>query len=88
MRKQPYWQYAKYANLALSLGLTMAAAIFLGYWGGNWMDKKLGTAPWLMLLGMLAGIGVGFRSILSELKALEKEVPGVKASDKEDKHKS
>ncbi|MDN5347027.1 MAG: synthase protein [Clostridia bacterium] len=87
MKKQQYWQYAKYANLAVSLGLTMAAAIFLGYWGGSWLDKKLGTAPWLMLLGMLLGVAVGFRGILSEIKALEKDLSGVKISDREDKHK-
>lgn len=77
MRKD-LWNYAKYANLAISLGITMGASIFLGFWLGNWVDRQLGTYPWLMVAGILLGVGVGFYSVLKEIGALENESEGKK----------
>lgn len=84
-KKQHYWHYARYANMAVSFGITMIAGIFLGFYGGSWLDRRFGTAPWLMLAGILAGVAVGFRSIWSELSALEKDLKT--AGTKEDNRK-
>jgi len=73
--KKDYWNYARYANFAFSFGITMAASILLGYFGGNLLDRKLGTAPFLMLAGILLGVGVSFYSLLQELYLLEKFKP-------------
>lgn len=73
-KKHSYMTYAKYANMAMSFGLTMTAGILLGFYGGRWLDGRFGTGPWLMLAGMLLGVAVGFRSIWSELMTLEKEL--------------
>jgi ATP synthase protein I len=67
-----YWKYAKYANFAMSFGITMALSLFLGYYGGNWLDQKLGTAPFGLVTGLMAGAGLAFYSMLKELKALER----------------
>ena len=58
--KENYWQYAQ-------IGLELAGAVLLGFWGGWWLDKKLGTAPWLMLGGAAAGLGGGFYMVAREL---------------------
>lgn len=70
MKKKPF-QMARYLNFAFSFGVTMAASIFLGYFGGKWLDTKLGTEPYLMLVGVLAGVAVSFYSLLQELFFLE-----------------
>ena len=67
-----YWKYAKYANFAMSFGVTMALSLFLGYYGGSWLDKKLGTEPFGLVIGLMAGVGLAFYSMLKELKALER----------------
>lgn len=41
-------------------GFTLAAAVALGALGGNWLDHKLGTAPWLLIVGFLIGTAAGF----------------------------
>ncbi|PRR69259.1 AtpZ/AtpI family protein [Neomoorella humiferrea] len=74
-KKRQYWDYARFANLAFSFGVTMTAAILLGLYGGMWLDRRLGTSPLFLVVGVLGGVGVGFRSILSELWILEKEPP-------------
>ena len=40
---------------AFSLGLELAVAMVLGVVGGRWADERLGTSPWLLLLGVAAG---------------------------------
>lgn len=40
----------------LSLGLEIAAAIFLPILLGYWLDTKFDTSPWLVLAGCLIGI--------------------------------
>jgi len=65
--------FARYANLAFSFGVTMAAALLLGFYGGRWLDRRLGTEPIFMLVGLLLGVGLAFKSLLDELDALSKE---------------
>ncbi|QGP91767.1 Putative F0F1-ATPase subunit Ca2+/Mg2+ transporter [Neomoorella glycerini] len=83
-KKRHFWDYARYANMAFSFGVTMIAGTLLGLYGGGWLDRRLGTSPLFLLAGVLLGIGVGFRSVLSELRVLEKEAPGIK-TDAQDK---
>ena len=37
-----------------AVGIEIAAAIAIGYFGGHYLDKKLGTEPWIMYAGILA----------------------------------
>jgi len=41
----------------------MVAATFIGLAMGYYLDKWLGTAPWLTLIFLLIGIVSGFRNI-------------------------
>ena len=45
--------------LASTIAVQFAASVFVGVWIGNYLDGKLGTRPWLMLAGLLTGIGAG-----------------------------
>jgi F0F1-type ATP synthase assembly protein I len=40
------------ASVGIELGLTVVVLAI----GGWWVDKKLGTTPWLMLVGCFVGI--------------------------------
>ena len=40
----------------LGIGSSMAASVLLGLGAGYWLDGKLGTRPFLFLLGGLLGI--------------------------------
>ncbi|MGQ9511629.1 AtpZ/AtpI family protein [Thermodesulfitimonas sp.] len=45
--------------LASTIAVQFAASVFVGVWIGDYLDGKLGTRPWLMLAGLLTGIGAG-----------------------------
>jgi F0F1-type ATP synthase assembly protein I len=41
----------------------MAAATFIGWLIGHWLDLQLGTDPWLMLVFVLLGVAAGFKGV-------------------------
>lgn len=53
----------KMMGQASAVGFTFVVAIILGLALGWWLDKKLGTAPWLLLSGLLLGIVAGFHNL-------------------------
>jgi F0F1-type ATP synthase assembly protein I len=42
------------------IGMTFVVAIGGGAWLGYWADQRWGTAPWLLFVGAVLGIAVGF----------------------------
>jgi F0F1-type ATP synthase assembly protein I len=49
----------------LDLGVTFVVAIGGGAWLGHWADQQWGTDPWLLLVGAILGIVVGFYHFFS-----------------------
>lgn len=46
-----------------SVGISMVAATFIGLAMGYYLDKWLGTSPWMTLIFLAFGIVAGFRNI-------------------------
>lgn len=51
----------------------LAGSVALGTLLGWWLDKKLGTGPWLLVGCALSGIGAGFYAFFKALTALGKK---------------
>jgi ATP synthase protein I len=43
-----------------AVGLMLVISTVLGYVGGYYLDRWLGTEPWLGLAGLLLGVAAGF----------------------------
>ncbi|MDR3119939.1 MAG: AtpZ/AtpI family protein, partial [Clostridiales bacterium] len=43
------------------LGLSMCACVLIGVLAGSWLDRWLGTKPWLLLLCSLIGAAAAFK---------------------------
>jgi F0F1-type ATP synthase assembly protein I len=41
---------------ATAAGTELAVTVLVGFGGGYWLDSVCGTAPWLTILGALAGM--------------------------------
>ncbi len=48
------------AGAYISSGFQFAGTIIVGLFAGSWVDGKLGTSPFLMIVGCLTGSGAGF----------------------------
>ena len=53
------------------VGLQFAASIVLFLFAGQWVDRKLGTAPWFLIIGVFFGAGAGFHSLYRKLMAAQ-----------------
>ena len=45
----------------------------MGVVGGYFLDRWLGTKPWLLMVGALVGIGLGFYGLILDLTRLGKK---------------
>ncbi len=70
-------QLYKSLGFLSSVGISLVAATFIGLAMGYYLDKWLGTSPWLTLIFLFIGIVSGFRNIYvlttQELKRQEDE---------------
>ena len=55
-----------------AVGLEVALSIAVGYLGGQWLDGKLGTAPWLGYIGLVAGVGAAIKALIRVTRAYQK----------------
>ena len=67
--KKVFNQVSRYSTVGLELGFSIAIGVLAGYY----LDRWLGTSPWLTIFLMLCGVAAGFKRIYQALKSLERE---------------
>lgn len=59
------------ASKLAGVGLQFAGVVLLFTLGGHWLDQRLGSEPWLLLIGLALGlVGGGLSLILSVQRTL------------------
>lgn len=56
-----------------AVGIALAVSTTLGFLGGHWLDGKLGTEPWLSLVGLLLGVAAGFKNLFETARRAQRE---------------
>jgi ATP synthase protein I len=62
------------------LGLAFAVCTVGGLYLGQWLDRRLGTAPWMLLIGVFVGAGGSFYSMYRKLMAAQAREEAAKAA--------
>jgi F0F1-type ATP synthase assembly protein I len=57
-----------------AVGLEIAVAIGIGYLGGQYLDRKLGTAPWFMWVGFAAGVGAAIKALVRVVRSYKRSL--------------
>ena len=57
-------------SLLTQIGITIVACIGVGIFIGWYLDRLLGTTPWLLLVFTLLGIAAAFKSIFDFAKKI------------------
>ena len=60
---------AEFAGIGVQFALTILAFVFAGIW----LDKRLDTSPWLLLICVFAGAGGGFYSMYRRVTASQRD---------------
>ncbi len=50
------------------VGITLVVATVIGLAGGYYLDRWLGTAPWLLMIGLGFRIAAGFLTLFRSVK--------------------
>lgn len=66
---------------ASSIGLEMGLSVVIGLLVGYYLDRWLGTEPWLMLLWLVFGLVAGFRGVLRAVGRAERAAKDEEATD-------
>ena len=53
-----------------TIGLAFVFALVLGFGLGNWLDKRLGTQPWLTLAGFAIGLAAGVLNVVRTMRSV------------------
>jgi ATP synthase protein I len=56
-----------------SIGMALVVATVIGLGGGYYLDRWLGTMPWLTLVGLGLGIAAGFVNLFRSVKRAERD---------------
>jgi ATP synthase protein I len=57
---------------ASAAGLELGISVAIGALFGGWLDGKLGTAPWLLIVFLIIGAIAGFRGLLRAVARAER----------------
>jgi F0F1-type ATP synthase assembly protein I len=69
----------EYAGVGLQFALTIVAFMF----AGMWLDRALGTSPWLLILFVFGGASAGFYSIYRKLMAAQRRADEARRTSRE-----
>ena len=59
----PWRSALRHSHLGIQFGLTILIFVLAGYWA----DGKLGSQPWLVLVGLGVGFGAAFYNLYREV---------------------
>ena len=65
------------------VGLQFAAAIIVFLFGGQWLDRKLGTDPWFLIIGVFTGASAAFYSMYRKLMKAQAREDAARQARKE-----
>jgi F0F1-type ATP synthase assembly protein I len=65
----------------MGLGLQFVIVILVCLYAGMWLDRKLGTAPWMLVLGVVVGASAGFYSMYHVMADEDRKTRGVRRKD-------
>jgi len=71
----PYVRKGRSAYNALnasSVGLELGISVAIGLLAGYYLDKWLGTTPWMLLLWLLIGLVAGFRGVFRAINRADR----------------
>lgn len=56
-----------------TIGAELAVTVLLGFYGGRALDNWLGTDPWFLVAGVLAGVALGIVGIVHTMQRFFKD---------------
>jgi len=65
------------------VGLQFAVSILVFLYVGQWLDRKLGTDPWFLIIGVFTGASAAFYSMYRKLMKAQAREDAARRARKE-----
>jgi ATP synthase protein I len=75
-------------GIGFRIGIELVVGVVIGAGGGYALDRWLGTAPWLMILGLMVGFAAGLRNVFRLTNKYGAKWDAADAADALDKHRA
>lgn len=69
---------------ASSVGLELAIAVIIGLFFGRWLDGRLGTTPWMMIVWLVIGFAAGLKGVYRHVAISDREAARSEAERRAD----
>ncbi|HYB95541.1 MAG TPA: AtpZ/AtpI family protein [Vicinamibacterales bacterium] len=56
-----------------SIGMSFVFALVIGFGGGYWLDRVLGSTPWLSFVGFFFGLAAGVLNVYRVMQLANKK---------------
>jgi ATP synthase protein I len=70
-----------------TVGLEVVLSVLVGFLGGWWLDQKLGTDPWLTLIGFAYGVAAAARALYRAARRATKEADDLDRREREERRR-
>jgi len=67
-----------------AVGIEISAAVAIGYFGGEYLDSKFHSTPWLKWIGLGAGIGAAIKALVRVTRKYKRALADDAAKDQKD----
>lgn len=57
-----------------AVGIEVAASIAVGYLGGEYLDSRFDTTPWITYFGLAAGTGAAIKALMRVTRRYKKDL--------------
>jgi len=62
-----------FENLSASaVGMEVGLSVVIGILIGMWLDRALGTSPWLLIVWLIFGVAAGFSSAIRAMRRVDR----------------
>jgi len=61
------------AGIVMTIPMMLAIGPLVGYFAGAWLDRRLGTDPWLAVSGAILGFAAAVNETIRIIRILQRE---------------
>ena len=72
-RSLSYGKFVRQVGIATTIPMILAAGPLVGYWIGQWVDRRFGMEPWGTVILALSGLAAGIKQVVEIIRRLNEE---------------
>ncbi len=64
----PNGKFVRQIGIATTIPMVLAAGPLVGFWIGQWIDRRFGSEPWGVVIVALLGLAAGIKQVVHMIR--------------------